>query len=107
VSEDPIGQELTQMTGDPAVARAIKNSLTRLRDGASTPELAEMARDLLDGRTTLREVTRSGVYTRTLLDASTEARHEIDRLSPEEIQQLADESRSQLQQQQRSAGDSS
>jgi hypothetical protein len=99
MSDDPIGQELAQMTGDPALTRALKNSLTRLRDGAGGPDLAEMARDLLDGRTSLREVTRSGVYTQALLNASAGARQELDKLSPEEIQQLADQTRSQLQEQ--------
>ena len=99
MSDDQIGQELSQMTGDPALTRALKNSLTRLRDGAGGPELAEMARDLLDGRTTLRQVTRSGVYTQALLNASAEARQELDELSPEEIQQLADDARAQLREQ--------
>jgi len=96
MSDEAIDRELDDMTGDPALTTSIKDSLTRLRDGAAGPELAEMARDLLDGRISLRQVTRSGLYTEALLRQSAEAVRALDELSPEELSQLADDTLTQL-----------
>ena len=50
------------MTGDPALPRQLKASLQKLRAGVGGPALAEMAREVLEGRTTLRDVARSSAY---------------------------------------------
>ena len=55
--------ELTSMAGgDRALARAVQDSLRKLRDGAGGKEMQELARDVLDGRVTLRQVGRSQAY---------------------------------------------
>jgi hypothetical protein len=96
MSDEAIDRELDDMTGDPALTTSIKDSLTRLRDGAAGPDLAEMARDLLDGKISLRQVIRSGVYTEALLNQSAEVVRALDDLSPEELSQLADDTLTQL-----------
>jgi hypothetical protein len=96
VPDEAIDRELDGMTGDPALTTSIRDSLTRLRDGAAGPDLAEMARDLLDGKISLRQVTRSGLYTEALLSQSAEAVRALNDLSPEELDQLADDTLTQL-----------
>jgi hypothetical protein len=55
--------ELISMAGgDRSMAKAVRASLQRLRDGIGGPEMQEMARDVLEGRSTLRQVGRSEVY---------------------------------------------
>jgi hypothetical protein len=55
-----------------------------------------MARDLLDGRISIRQVTRSGVYTQSLLTASAGAVEWLHTLSPEELQRVADDALAQV-----------
>jgi hypothetical protein len=62
VPDDQVDRGLDEMTGDPALTKQLKVSLQRLRDGAGGPALAELARDVLEGRTTLRDVARSSAY---------------------------------------------
>lgn len=94
--DEAIEHELTDVLGDPSLVRATKSSLARLRDGVAGDDLAEMARDLLDGRISLRSVVRSGVYTESLLRASAGAAEWLDSMSPEEIERVADEARQTL-----------
>lgn len=44
------------------MTRQLKASLQKLRDGVGGPALAEIAREVLEGRTTLRDVARSSAY---------------------------------------------
>ena len=96
MTDDPIDRDLAEMAGNPRVAAEIKNHLQRLSRGAGGPELAEMARDLLEGRTSLREVGKSEVYadqfnaaTRRFLDwyheLTPEERGELNRKAQEEF----------------------
>jgi hypothetical protein len=96
VTDDPIDRDLEEMANNPRVAAEIKAHLQRLSRGAGGPELAEMARDLLDGRTSLREVGKSQVYadqftaaTSRFLNWYTEltphAREELDRQAQKEF----------------------
>jgi hypothetical protein len=48
VDEEPLQRELEQMSGSPVFAKKIKESLQRLAGGAAGPELAEMAREVLN-----------------------------------------------------------
>ncbi len=91
MTQDAIDGELTAMLGNPAMVRAVKGNLARLRDGVAGDELAEMARDLLDGRISLRQVTRTGVYTEALLTASAPAAEWVDSMTPEELERVAAE----------------
>jgi len=62
MQDEQVDRGLDAMTGDPALTRQLKASLQKLRDGVGGPGLAEMAREVLEGRTTLRDVARSSAY---------------------------------------------
>ena len=62
MGDEQVDRNLDAMTGDPALTRQLKASLQKLRDGVGGPALAEMAREVLEGRTTLRDVARSSAY---------------------------------------------
>ncbi|NMO55201.1 hypothetical protein HH310_28955 [Actinoplanes sp. TBRC 11911] len=85
---EPIDDELRRMTGNPKVADAISAGLRQLTKGGAGPELAEMARDLLAGRISLRDVGRSSAYGPQLVEAFSKFRQwQID-LSPEERERI-------------------
>jgi hypothetical protein len=62
MSDEQVDRDLDEMTGDPAITRQLKSSLQRLRSGAAGPGLADMARDVLEGRATLRDAVRNPAY---------------------------------------------
>jgi len=84
----PIDDELRRMTSNHQVARAIKDSLERLSKGTASGELAEMARELLEGRTSLREVGRSSAYAGQFTEAAERYRKWFADLSPEQREEL-------------------
>ena len=68
--EDRLDQQLARTAGSPALARAVKKQIQALRDGVGGPQLAEMARDLLDGRIELRTISSSDAYAQPLTEAT-------------------------------------
>src|SRR5439155_10802627 len=65
MADEALDRDLDQMTGSPALVKQIKQikqSLHRLADGAGGPRLAEVARDVLDGRMALRDLGKSAAY---------------------------------------------
>jgi hypothetical protein len=89
VTDDPIDRDLDEMAGNPRIAAAIKAHLQRLSRGAGGPQLAEMARDLLDGRTSLREVGRSQVYADQFAAATGRFLNWYTKLTPQEREELS------------------
>ncbi|GEM_PF-5365809 len=89
-------RDLERMSGSPALARTVKKSLDQLAHGAAGAELAEMARDVLAGRTDLRTAARVPAYTEPLTTALDGFRHWYDSLSPQERDQVIAEARAQL-----------
>ncbi|WP_220142294.1 hypothetical protein [Actinoplanes hulinensis] len=69
MSDDPVDQELERMAGSREAAEEVKRTLVTLRDGGAGPELAEMARDVLEGRISFRDVARSSAYAEPLMKA--------------------------------------
>ena len=90
-----MNRDLDEMTGDPAVTKHLKASLQRLRDGAAGPVLAEMATDVLEGRTTLRDVARSSAYASEMGNVMAGFQRWNAGLSDEERNQLAADARSE------------
>jgi hypothetical protein len=88
VTDDPIDAQLSEMAGNPRVAAAIKNHLERLSRGGGGPELAEMASDLLEGRTSLREVGKSEAYAQQFAAATGRFLTWYTELTPEEREDL-------------------
>lgn len=81
-------RDLERMSGDPRIARAVKDSLRQLKDGAAGPELADLARDLLEGRTDLHSVASSSAYSAPLTAAVSTYETWYSELTPEQHQQL-------------------
>lgn len=69
MSDERLDSELERMAGNPKLARAIKDALNKLSKGAGGADLAEMARDVLDGRTDLRTVGQSSAYSHQMTEA--------------------------------------
>jgi hypothetical protein len=88
LADDPVDYELQQMAGSRKLAEELKKNLETLRDQGGNSPLAEMARDVLEGRMSLREVTRSSVFAVPLLEA-------MDRFQAYD-EQLTDEERAKL-----------
>ncbi|MBM2623397.1 hypothetical protein JIG36_48675 [Actinoplanes sp. LDG1-06] len=93
----PIDDELLRMVGNAQEARAVKENLQRLRDGAGGPAFAEMAKDLLEGRTTLREIGNSAAYGPQLSAAFRRFQQWRSELTPEERAKLERKAQEQLE----------
>lgn len=83
-----IDDELLRMSGNPKVAEAIGRGLHQLSKGGAGPELAEMARDLLAGRISLRDVGQSSAYGPQLTEAFGKFQRWQSELSPEERERI-------------------
>jgi hypothetical protein len=94
---DPIDRQLEEITGNARVAAAIKEHLQRLSRGAGGRELAEMAQELLDGRTSLRDVAASDVYAKNFVAATDRFLSWYAELSPEERGRLDRETRMEFE----------
>lgn len=68
----------------------MRESLERLRAGHAGPVMAEMARDLIDGRISLRDVSRTSVYSEGLIEGVQAYKQWEARLDDDDRQQLHD-----------------
>jgi hypothetical protein len=83
--EEDVARELLDVSrGDPGRARMLRESLRRLADHGEQPELREMARDVLAGRTTLRAAMQAQAYRGPLGEQVTKFLDWYRNLSPEE-----------------------
>jgi hypothetical protein len=93
VTDDPVERDLEDMAGDPKLAKSIRRSLEQLRNGSAGPDLAEMAKDVLDGRTDLRMVARSAAYANDITAGIGRYKSWEAQLSPEERAAFEQEAR--------------
>jgi hypothetical protein len=96
MDDDELLGNLEEMSGSPAMARALKESLDQLAGGAAGPELAEMAREVIEGRTDLRSMGASGAYAEQLTGAVRGFRRWQSELSPEGRERIVAEARERL-----------
>jgi hypothetical protein len=96
--ERPIDRELDRMAGNPEVAAMIKKDLERLATGAAGREFAEMAKELLEGRSSLRDVGQSAAYAAQFTEAAERYRKWYAELSPEQRAELDRTAREQFDQ---------
>ena len=102
MADEALDRDLDQMTGSPALVKQIKQikqikqSLHRLADGAGGPRLAEVARDVLDGRMALRDLGKSAAYGDYFTDAIAGFQRWQAGLTPEQREQYLNEARSHL-----------
>lgn len=93
---DSVREELERMAGSPELAAELRRSLERLRDGVAGPDLAEMARDVLNGQITLRDVSRSAAYSGPILQAMERFHEHQEGLSQQERVELIREASKRL-----------
>ncbi|MEV6487087.1 hypothetical protein AB0M20_00405 [Actinoplanes sp. NPDC051633] len=96
---DPDGalsRDLQRMLGSKELAKRVHESFVKLRGGAGGDQLAEMARDLLDGRIDIRAVTRSDAYAEPLSDAALRYKEWFGGLDPEEQAAVMENARAEL-----------
>jgi hypothetical protein len=93
MNEDPNDEDLGRMAGNPKLAEAIKNNLIRLRDGASGPVFAEMAKELLDGRIALRDLGRTDAYGMELTAAFERYKRWEAEQDPVELRRMVEQTR--------------
>jgi hypothetical protein len=97
MTNEELDRELERMAGSPTMAKAIKGALERLSGGSAGSDLAEMARDVLAGRTDLRTVGQSSGYSTQLTEAIGAYQQWEAELSPEEREELQAETRRGLE----------
>ncbi|TDO39533.1 hypothetical protein C8E87_3224 [Paractinoplanes brasiliensis] len=81
------------MAGRSGIAEEVKESLRRMKDGSAGPEMAEVARDLLEGRIRLRDLSMTDVYSGPLMDAIDRYKRWESELTPEQRDALAEQVR--------------
>jgi hypothetical protein len=90
-------EELLAMAGgDEALAKAVRAALERLRDGEGGNEMREVAKDVLDGRISLREMATSDVYGDALRERLRKLAEWREEVGEEEYQRQVEKTRSQL-----------
>ena len=88
MTDSPIDRDLAGMAGNPRLAEAVKQSLESLRDGTAGPAMADMADEILNGRTDLRSVARSSAYASQLTEGIEKFSRWYADLSPEDREEL-------------------
>ena len=97
MDSQPLDDELLRLTGgNPKIVQALRDGLQEMSRNRAHPELAEMARDLIAGRTTLRQLGQSDVYGNALTDAVTKFKQLQADLPPEERARLERQAREQF-----------
>ncbi|MFU8850720.1 hypothetical protein ACNAW0_07010 [Micromonospora sp. SL1-18] len=94
--DDDLNRDLTQMAGSPALADEVRNSLHRLADGAASPELAAMAREVLSGRVLLRAAAGSEALAAQMSEAIGRFQRWQAELTPEEQERLLADARTRF-----------
>ncbi|MFC0006579.1 hypothetical protein [Micromonospora siamensis] len=94
--DDDLHRDLTRMAGSPAVAEEVRRGLRRLADGAASPELAEMARDVLAGRVNVRAAAGSEALADQMSEAIGRFQQWQAELTEEEGEQFLADARARL-----------
>jgi hypothetical protein len=81
--------ELHQVVADPVQKRLMRRSLEVLAGDKRDPALQEMARDVLSGRSSIREVEQTSAYAEALISRADSFKRYWDSISDEEREQLA------------------
>ncbi|MCK2236588.1 MULTISPECIES: hypothetical protein [unclassified Crossiella] len=89
---------LLDIAKDPVRAQALRQSLERLAGGAGGSALADMASDVLAGRTDLRSAVLSGTYTEALNSRMQQFSSWYQNLSDQEKEEQAERARAHLEQ---------
>jgi hypothetical protein len=82
--EQPIDRELEAMAGCAVLVREVKAALARMKNGEAGPDMAEMARDLLEGRISLRDLATTSVYSGPMMEGVERYKLWESELTPEQ-----------------------
>ncbi|MHA6803486.1 hypothetical protein [Salinifilum ghardaiensis] len=82
--------------GDVGLSRHLRNSLRTIRDKTDDEEFKKLADDIIAGKRSLREASRSDVFSRVLNPQVEKASAEIESMSDEEREELARTGEQQL-----------
>jgi hypothetical protein len=86
--------ELLDMAGsDPALAKVVRASLERLRDGSGDKRMQELARDVLDERIELRSVASTSTYADVFTDQFRRLQLWREQIGEQEYERHATEAR--------------
>jgi hypothetical protein len=96
VDDDQVERELREVAGSRGLAGELRRNLEKLRDHGGDSPLAGMAREILEGRMTLREVTRSTAFAIPLSEAMDRFREYDARLTEEERAELVKDAEERL-----------
>ncbi|BCY08817.1 hypothetical protein [Actinoplanes sp. L3-i22] len=94
---DHVSEQLEQMTDNPRMVRAMRDTFHQLSKGVAGPDLAEMAEGVLKGDVPIRDLARTSAYGDALGAAFERYREWEAKLEPEERQRLMDETRKTLE----------
>ena len=94
--DDALIRDLERTLGNKELAKQARESILKLRDGAGGGQLAEMARDLIDGRIGLRTVGTSSAYAEPLTAAASRYGEWFRNLDPEEQAAFMADARAEL-----------
>lgn len=95
-SDDDLTRDLQRTLGTKELADRVRQSIVRLRDGAGGEQLAEMACDLLAGRTDLRTISRSSSYAQPLTAAARQYAEWFNNLDSQEREQVMTDARIEM-----------
>ncbi|MEV4754470.1 hypothetical protein AB0J86_05025 [Micromonospora sp. NPDC049559] len=91
-SPDDAERQILDLTdGDAGLARLLHASLRRLHEGAAGDDLQEMAREVLAGRSSLREIAATDAYGSMFVDHFRQFSEWQRTLDPQERERLAAE----------------
>jgi hypothetical protein len=93
---EALNRDLEQMSGNPRIARALRDSLEKMSGGAAGPVMAELARDLLAGRISLRTIGNSSAYADYFRDAAAKYAEWENSLTREEREELRERAAEQF-----------
>jgi hypothetical protein len=99
MSNDREDELIGMAGGDPALAALVRAALQHIRDDAGNSEdgqLREIARDVLEGRASLRYAAGSNAYRAAMLEAFQRLRRWREEVGDEQYQHYLEQTREQL-----------
>jgi hypothetical protein len=93
VAHSRLDHEIESMIRNPRIAGVVKESPARLGNGHAGPEMAEMARGVMDGSIRLRDVARSSVYSEGFLAGFERYKRWEAEQDPVELRRMVEQTR--------------
>ncbi|GJF29723.1 hypothetical protein KNE206_24230 [Kitasatospora sp. NE20-6] len=98
-------EEFQDIAQSPGEARLLHKAMKQLADGGAGPAMQEMARDVLAGRTGLRQALSQSAYSPELLAGADSLHDRLSAMSDRERDELAEQGRRFIAQEDREIED--